>query len=101
MKLVYAPRALKDIDEILDYIHWRSPQGARNVSFAIEHTAEICAETPRGGSITNLPDVYRWPLSSYRFAIFYRYDPTEQVVEIIRVVRGSRVRNLRRVPDDN
>ena len=101
MKLVYAPHALKDIDEILAYIHERNPQGARNVSFAIEHMARICAETPRGGASTNEPHVYRWPLSHYRFAIFYRHDPTEQVVEIIRVVRASRIRNLRRVPDDH
>ena len=101
MRLIYAPRALKDIDEILAYIHERSPQGARNVSVAIEHTAEVCAATPRGGASTDEPHVYRWPLSGYRFAIFYRHDPTEQVVGIIRVVRASRIRSLRRVPDDN
>lgn len=100
MKLVYAPRALRDIDELLAFIHKRSPQGARRVSFAIEHTAEICAESPRGGAPTDEPYVYRWPLSSYRYTIFYRHDPTRDVVEIIRVVRASRIRNLRRIPGD-
>jgi plasmid stabilization system protein ParE len=29
MRIVYAPRALRDIDEILAYIQERSPHGAR------------------------------------------------------------------------
>lgn len=99
MKLVYAPRALRDIDELLAYIHQRSPQGASDVSFAIEHTARICADSPRAGAPTDEPNVYRWPLSDYRFSIFYRFDPTHEAVEIVRVVRSSRVRNLRRIPE--
>lgn len=99
MKLVYAPRALRDIDEILTYMHERSPQGAHNVSFAIEHTAHVCAESPRGGAATDEPNVYRWPLSKYRYTIFYRHKLNSDEVEIVRVVSGARVRNLRRVPE--
>lgn len=48
MKVVYAPRALRDIDDILAYIHQRSPIGARNVSLAIENTIHMCArQRPR------------------------------------------------------
>ena len=36
MKVVYAPQALRDIDDILSYIHQRSPIGARNVSLTIQ-----------------------------------------------------------------
>jgi plasmid stabilization system protein ParE len=72
MKVVYAPRALRDVDEILSYIHERSPRGARNVSFAIEHAVDLCALNPRAGSKTDEPGVYRWPLGKYRFTIFYR-----------------------------
>lgn len=99
MKLVYTPRALRDIDEILAYIHQRSPQGAHNVSFAIEHTAHVCAESPRGGAPTDEPNVYRWPLSKYRYTIFYRYESSSDKVEIVRVVSGARVRNLRQIPE--
>jgi hypothetical protein len=35
MKIVCAPRALRDIDGILAYIHERSPRGAYSVSLAI------------------------------------------------------------------
>ncbi len=100
MRLVYAPSALRDIEELLAFIHEKSPQGASKVSFAIEHTAMICAEAPGAGSPTDVPHVYRWPLSSYRFTIFYRHVQAEETVEIIRVVRASRIRNLRRVPVD-
>ena len=47
MKIVYAPRALRDIDEILAYIHQRSPRGAHSVSLAIEYTIHMCALNPR------------------------------------------------------
>jgi plasmid stabilization system protein ParE len=46
MRIVYAPRALRDIDEILSYIHKRSPRGAHAVSLAIEYTIELCALNP-------------------------------------------------------
>ena len=59
MKVVYAPRALRDIDEILAYIHQRSPIGAHNVSLAIEDTVLMCALNPRTGTKTDEPDVYR------------------------------------------
>ncbi len=57
MKIVYAPRALRDIDEILAYIHKRSPRGARSVSRAIEHTIEMCALNPHAVGGTDEPDV--------------------------------------------
>jgi plasmid stabilization system protein ParE len=44
MKVVYASRALRDIDDILAYIKARSPKGARSVSLAIEHAIRACAQ---------------------------------------------------------
>ena len=101
MRLVYAPRDLRDIDEILGYIQQRSPNGARIVSFAIEHTVQICADHPLSGTPTDEPHVYRWPLSGYRYTIFYRFDPARDVVEIVRVVHAARVRGLGQVPSDD
>ena len=57
MNVVYAPRALRDIDDILAYIHQRSPIGARNVSLAIEYTIHTCALNPRTGTKTVEPDL--------------------------------------------
>ena len=101
MKLVYAQRALRDIDEILSYIQERSPSGASSVSLAIEHTTEICGANPRAGTPTDEPLVYRWPLAQYRYTIFYRFDPDQRIVEVVRIVHASRIRALGRVPDDD
>jgi plasmid stabilization system protein ParE len=59
MKAVYAPRALRDIEEILAYIEERSPSGARNVALAIEYSIHTCALNPRAGAKTDEPNVYR------------------------------------------
>jgi plasmid stabilization system protein ParE len=98
MKVVYALRALHDVDEILSFIYQHSPGGARNVSFAIEHTVNLCALSPRAGSKTDEPDVYRWPLGKYRYTIFYRLR-SDEGIEIVRVLHGARVKDLRQVPD--
>jgi len=100
MRIVYAPRALRDIDEILAYIHARSPGGARNVSRAIEHTIGMCALNPRAWGKTDEPNVYRRPLGKYRYTIFYRILPTNDGIEVVRVIHGGRVQNLRRMPED-
>ena len=100
MNLRYAPRALRDIDEILAYINARSPQGARNVSLAIEHSIGMCAQNPATGSKADEPDLYRRTLGKYRYTIFYRVDLTADVVEIARVVHSARVKNLGALPED-
>jgi plasmid stabilization system protein ParE len=67
MKVIYAPRALRDIDHILAHIHKRSPRGAHNVSLAIERTIHMCALTPRAIGKTDEPNLYRRPLGKYRY----------------------------------
>lgn len=99
MKVRYAPRALRDIDDILAYIHERSPRGAHNVSVAIEHAIRMCSLKPRISPKTDEPNVYRRPLGKYRYTIFYRSLAGDTGIEVIRVVQGSRVKNLAKVPD--
>ena len=72
MKIVYAPRPLRDIDEILAYIHKRSPRGAHSVSLAIEYAIQMCALNPHAAGKTDEPNLYRRPLGRYRYTIFYR-----------------------------
>ena len=98
MKVVYAPRALRDIDRILSYIQKRSPRGAHSVSLAIEYTIHICALSPRAIGKTDEPNVYRRALGKYRYTIFYRVLPNDEGIEVARVVHSARVKNLRRMP---
>lgn len=99
MKLVYAPRALRDVDEILSYIQSRSIQGAHSVSVAIERPIDACVFNPYIGAKTDEPNLYRYPLARYRYTIFYRVVVKRDVLEVVRVVHGARVRDLGKVPD--
>lgn len=101
MRLVYAPRALRDVDEILAYIQVRSPQGAGNVSRAIEHAIVLAARNPYAGVSTDELNLFRNPLGSYRYTIFYRVDAARVVVEIARVIHGARVRDLGSLPEED
>jgi plasmid stabilization system protein ParE len=98
MKVVYAPRALRDIDEILAYIQKRSPRGAHSVSLAIEYTIHTCALNPRAVGKTDVPNLYRRALGKYRYTIFYRVLPKDEGIEVARVVHSARVKNLRKLP---
>jgi Plasmid stabilization system protein len=101
MRVLYAPRALRDIDEILAYISKRSPRGAHNVSLAIEYTIHTCALNPRMGARTDEPGVYRRPLGKYRYTIFYRMLADIDGIEIARVIHGARVKDLSKLPEDD
>lgn len=100
MKIVYAPQALRDIDEILAYLFERSPRGAHSVSLAIEHEIQRCGLNPHLALETDEPNLYRRPLVEYRYTIFYRVNAETQHVEIARVLHGARVKNLRQLPED-
>lgn len=60
MKVVYAERARQDISDIYDSIAKRS---------------ERLAEFPFASAATDEPNLFRRPLTKYRYAIFYRVRP--------------------------
>lgn len=100
MIIVYAPRALRDIDELLAYIQQRNPAAARTISLAIERAVELSAQVPLTGGKTDVPHLYHRPLVRYPYTIFYSVDADRDRIEILRVVHGARVKNLARLPDD-
>jgi toxin ParE1/3/4 len=100
MNVVWSPRALRDLDEVLGYTQQRSPVGASNLSHAIERSIAICARHPQLGSKTDEPGVLRWPLGGYRYTFFYRHVGADNSIETICLLRSGRIRNLRRIPDE-
>jgi hypothetical protein len=42
--------------------------------------------------------VRRWPMMEYDYTISYLIDWKDEALDILRVVDGRRVRNLRKVP---
>lgn len=101
MRIAYAPRALRDIDDILSYVHERSPRGAHALSLALEVVIHTCALYPRAGVATDEPHVYRWPLSRYPYAVFYREIAGGEGIEVVRVLHGAGLVDLRRAPDSD
>jgi toxin ParE1/3/4 len=101
MNVVYAPRALRDIDEILAYIQQRSSRSAANVSLAIEQAVMLSAQVPRAAGKTDLPNHYRRPLVRYPYTLFYSVDATRNDIEILRVIHSARVKNLGSLPADD
>ena len=95
MNVVYAPRALRDIDEILAYIQQRNPRAAESVSLAIEQAVTLSAQVPRAAGKTDLPNHYRRPLVRFPYTL----DAARTQIEILRVVHSARVKNLRALPD--
>lgn len=98
MKVVYARRAQADIAEIFDYIADQNPGTAMAVEQDIREACEGLAQMPYANPRTDRPNVFRMPLKRRGFTVFYRVRPRLSVVEIVRIIRGKRVRRLGRIP---
>jgi len=94
----YIPRARSDVDEIYEGIAKENPDRAQRVEDAIRAAAELLGTKPELGVATGHHDARRWPMREYRYAIFYRIDWGTDCIDVLRVVDGRRVRNLKRVP---
>ena len=100
MIIVWAPRALLDLDETLAYLAERSVQGASNVSIAIERSIDICARYPHLGIPTDEPLIYRWPVGPYRYTFFLRILLENKGIEVVRLRRAARLSKLGALPRD-
>ena len=98
MKLVVAPEALADIDEIYRYIAAQSPTTADRVDAAIRKACEACAAAPFLYPATRNKSVRRYPLKRHGFTIFYRVDKSRDQIDVLRALRGRRVKSLGTVP---
>ena len=65
---------------------------------AIQASLKRLALQPRLGSATSKPNVYRAPVKRYRIAIFYRTRRGQPGIQVVRIVRGTRVKNLNKIP---
>jgi plasmid stabilization system protein ParE len=98
MKLVLSPDALGDIDDIYRYVSGQSTQMAERIETAIRQACEACGRSPYLYPAAGKKSVRRYPIRRYGFTIFYRVDEARGSVDILRVVRGLRVKNLRTLP---
>ena len=96
--MIYSRRSQSDIAEIFNYIATQDYSIALAVEADIKKACEGLARFPYANASTQRADVFRMPVRKRGFTVFYRVRPRLSVVEIVRVVRGARVKALGRVP---
>ena len=88
MKVRFSLQAFADRERISEYLHARSPSGARNVLASIRAAIAQLADQPYSGYQTDEPEVRVKFVVRYPYKIFYRV--REDVVEIAHIRHTSR-----------
>ncbi|WP_448950054.1 type II toxin-antitoxin system RelE/ParE family toxin [Labrys neptuniae] len=84
MKVVYAPRALRDLEAVAAYVGDRSASGAKHVLAAIKTSIETLSLFPKIGRVVT-PKGHRFiPVLKYPYVIFYRVEGDTLLVLHIR-----------------
>jgi toxin ParE1/3/4 len=84
VKLRYTLPALADLDQILDYIAARSPQGARSVQLRIQAVIELLLRHPYIGTPTEEPSIRRMTTPPYPYLVFYEVADDELIIHAVR-----------------
>jgi plasmid stabilization system protein ParE len=98
MNVNFRARALEDVHAIFQWRAQQSPDVAEKVEAAIFAAADWLGEHPKFGSKTDEANVRRWPMTDFRYTIFYVIDREVKAIEVLRIMPGEQVRNLKRVP---
>ena len=98
MNVNYRGRALEDVDAIYQWRARQSPDVAEKVEAAIFAAADWLGEHPKFGSKTDEANVRRWPMTDFRYTIFYVVDREAKAIDVLRIMDARRVRDLKRVP---
>lgn len=89
MKVYFTSRAFSDREAIFDYIHDRSPTGARNVMSRLRHAIRRLSRQPLSGVETDVEGVRVIFVGRYPFRVFYRVrDDTIEILRILHTARG-------------
>jgi len=90
MKVVYTDEALRDLDEILDYIASHYPAISSSFEKRLRTVVARIGEFPESAQrVEERPSVRVVPLIRYPYKIFYRVTP--QAVEILYIHHASRL----------
>ena len=84
MNVVYAPRALRDLENIAAYLIERSPPGAANVLGAIKAGIDALALFPKIGRTVDEMGHRRLPVLHYPYVVYYRIAGEELLILHIR-----------------
>jgi plasmid stabilization system protein ParE len=98
MKVRYSARSLAELENLLRYVSTDAPDVAVAIAASVEDKIASCAKQPLLGARTDKANIYRYPIKKYRLTIFYRVRLRKKELEVLRIVRGSRVKRLRTLP---
>ena len=87
-RVFFAPAAEADLDKIHDYIAAENPTAAAALVTRLEDLAALLADAPGMGRARPelLSNLRSFPLGSY--LLFYR--PSDNGIEVVRVLHGAR-----------
>jgi toxin ParE1/3/4 len=88
MRVHYTPLARADREAIFQYLHERSPAGARRVMAAIVAATERLANHPLSGVETEFPGIRATLAGRYPYKIYYRI--RNDTLELIHIRHTSR-----------
>ena len=98
MNVRYRARALEDIDRIYEWRARQSADIAEKIEAALFAAGDWLGEHPECGTMTDEVGVRRWPMTDFRYTIFYIIDREKETIDILRVMDGRQVRDLSQVP---
>lgn len=98
MRVRLTPAALEDIAGIHQSLIAYGEGLAARVEDAVFDALDVFKRFPQFGVATDESGVHRWPMGEFRHTIFYRISWERGVIEVLRIIDGKRIRDLKRVP---
>jgi len=90
-RIIWAPRALQDLRDIVSYIRRDKPLVARQFGEKLIAKAEsLCAMPERGRVIPKFSEPALREILAAPYRIAYRIQPTPPTIEIARIWHGAR-----------
>jgi len=93
MKLRFTPGATRNLSEIADYLHERSPAGARRVRAAIYDGLQNLLLFPNAGRLQKTERVRKFVTPRYAYLIYYVVDEMTDEIVILAVKHPARERD--------
>jgi addiction module RelE/StbE family toxin len=84
MNVVFAPRALRDLQGIGAYLNDRSPSGVDHVLNAIKSSIDALAAFPEIGRVVDDDGHRRFPVLRFPYVVFYRIAGSELLILHVR-----------------
>jgi len=92
MKLIFTPRAVRDLADIGDYIRERNSEAALRVRAAILETLQNLVLFPQAGRRQNVAGVRKLVTRQYSYLVYYTVDQTNEEIVIISIQHPARER---------